>query len=206
MAENTEVTATETPPTTEESGKGENQAGSENQEIGTKFEEFEKKIQKLEEVTQKATALEAELNQERGKSAQAEAKYKGLQNQTTRKLQEAAQLQRQLQGQAATAQELAQLRQLVEYIARRDLDEGEAQQLEVLRREAAVQAREQALTQPQQQTNYNVVDETTRKQQFLEAYFPNSGIDPDDPNLDWGEGLTDQGEAFRRLSTSVKKV
>lgn len=142
-----------------------------------------------------------------------EAKYKGLQFQTTQTLQKAAEDRRALAAAQIQAAEIGDIKSLLSTLASKVLDEDEnkdlqwkQKDLELQRREAQIVARaaeviEQPVATPQQYTTPE--DE---KAQFLSYYFPNVEVDSSDPNIDWGVGASSTQEAFRRFTTSVLKI
>jgi len=177
-------------------------------------------MKELEAVRSNLAALQAnydkatkERNDAIAAALRADAQYKGLQNQTTRTLQKAAEDRRALAQAQLQAAEIGDIKSLLNTLASKVLDEEEAKQLqwsqkelEFKRREAAIEASKNAPVDESDATpQYNTtpVDE---KAQFLSYYFPGVDIDPNDPNIDWGAGATNTPEAFRRFTTSVLKI
>lgn len=192
-------------------------AGSEpaNQEndVTNQLTELQARLSQLEEMK---NTLEKEKNDAVAAKLREEAKYKGLQNQTTRTLQQAAEDRRILEQMNKDRSELAEIKSVLETLASRVLDEPERKELEFRQRELKLKLAEQAsadaLKKAQDQMNAQAVASTQyqnpedEKAQFLNYYFPNSGIDPNDPNIDWGDGAASTQEAFRRFTVSVTGI
>ena len=168
------------------------------------------------QIADAAAAMEAltkQRNDAIANALRADAQYKGLQNQTTKTLQQAAKDRRDLALAQMQAAEVGDIKSLLNTLASKVLDEDEAKQLqytqrelELKRREAAFEAAktapvEEPVVEPQQYTTPE-----NEKAQFLSYYFPGVDVDPNDPNIDWGVGATTTQEAFRRLTTSVLKI
>src|SRR5579859_1836184 len=83
-------------------------------EIAAKLAEYETNFKKLNE---KVSAVEKEKREAQAESLRWQATYKGLQNQTTQKLQEAAALQRQLAESQQTRSELLEMKELLNQMA-----------------------------------------------------------------------------------------
>ena len=162
-----------------------------------------------------ATALIGKLTKERNdaiaNALRADAQYKGLQNQTTKSLQKAAEDRRALALAQAQAAQIGDIYTVLNSLATKVLDEDEAKafqwkqkELELNRREEALKVTpvvEEPVVTPQQYTT--PVDE---KAQFLSYYFPGVTLDPNDPNIDWATDAPNSAEAMRRFITSVMKV
>lgn len=170
--------------------------------------ELQGKLSQLQEAHAKT---EQEKVSAQALALQNEAKYRGLQHQTTKTLQQAAEDKRSLEQYKANQVEMAEIRELLSTVASRVLDEDEKKDLQYRQRELRVKLAEQAVADAQAQpvaqnatsTSYQSPEDA--KAQFLNTYFPGIGIDPTDPGIDWGEGA-DGAEAFRRFTTSVIKV
>jgi hypothetical protein len=189
-------------------------AGTATQEnnVTNQLTELQARLSELEGIK---STLEKEKNEAVAAKLREEAKYKGLQNQTTRTLQQAAEDRRILEQMNKDRAELAEIKSVLETLANRVLDEPERKEMEFKQRElklklaeqAQVEASQRAQTQAAQavaSTQYqNPEDE---KAQFLNYYFPGSGIDPNDPSIDWGDGAANTQEAFRRFTVSVTSI
>lgn len=140
---------------------------------------------------------------------QNEAKYRGLQHNTTKTLQLAAEDKRSLEQYKQNQGELAEIRELLSTVANRVLDEDERKDLQYRQRELKVKLAEQdiaaRMAEPQTAASTSYQTPEDAKAQFLNTYFPGIGIDPSDPGIDWGEGA-EGSEAFRRFTTSVIRV
>lgn len=161
----------------------------------------------------KAAALETERNNAIANALRADAMYRGLQNQTTKTLQKAAEDRRALAQAQLQAAEIGDIKSLLNTLASKVLDEDEAKELKWTQKELEFQRREQALAakavEPVEEPVATPQQYTTpedEKAQFLSYYFPGVEIDPKDPNIDWGEGASSTPEAFRRFTTSVLKI
>lgn len=183
-----------------------------NQEIIAKLEEATAKLVELQASQDK---LSREKNDAIATALRADAMYKGLQNQTTKTLQKAAEDRRALAQAQIQAAEIGDIKSLLNTLASKVLDEDEAKQLQWNQKELELQRREQAIVNRAAETP--VVEEpvatpqqyTTpedEKAQFLSYYFPGVEVDPADPNIDWGVGASSTQEAFRRFTTSVLKI
>jgi hypothetical protein len=205
--------AAETPDATAATGTPEpaaapvESAGNDN--VMKELEEARANLLALQVSIEKTTK---EKNDAIAAALRADAQYRGLQNQTTKTLQRAAEDRRALAVAQMQAQEIGDIKTMLNTLVGQVLDEESAKayqwnqrELELKRREAAVQA---ALTAPAEteatpQYNTTPVDE---KAQFLSYYFPGVDVDPNDPNIDWGAGAESTPEAFRRFTTSVLKI
>jgi hypothetical protein len=140
---------------------------------------------------------------------QNEAKYRGLQHNTTKTLQQAAEDKKVFEQYKQNQGELAEIKELLSTVASRVLDEDERKELQYRQRELKVKLAEQAVAaqaaEPQAATSYSYQDPEDAKSQFLNTYFPGIGIDPKDPGIDWGDGA-EGAEAFRRFTTSVIRL
>jgi DNA repair exonuclease SbcCD ATPase subunit len=192
-------------------GTSAEQATQENN-VTTQLTELQARLTELEGI--KGT-LEKEKNEAVAARLREEAKYKGLQNQTTRTLQQAAEDRRVLENMNKDRSELAEMKSVLETLANRVLDEPERKEMEFKQRELKLKLAEQAQVEASQRiqaqaaqavasTQYqNPEDEKAR---FLNYYFPGSGIDSTDPNIDWGDGAESTQEAFRRFTVSVTTI
>jgi DNA repair exonuclease SbcCD ATPase subunit len=196
---------------------------SESQQTGNSQQEgdaLSDKLKQLEEQLKGYSGLDARVKslQEENRRATAEAMrwqsgYKGLQQRTTEKLQEAAALQRQLSEAQQTAGQLSELRETVNLLARKMLDEDQAKEFDLQQRElrirqaeAMVQQRAQQPSPQQAQPAQQYVDPDIQRRQYIETFFPGVDIDPNHPDIDWGEGASNQSEAFARWTASVARV
>lgn len=209
-----ESTATGTPATTEATAPAEPTvpAGEPAQEIVAN-QELEALRKQVEETTSLVKRIEKEKNDAIANALRIDAQYKGLQNQTTRSLQKAAEDRRALAEARMQAAEVADIKSLLSTLASKVLDEDEAKALQYKQKELELQRREEAIktaatqpveepvVEPQQYTNPE-----NEKAQFLSYYFPGVDVDPNDPNIDWGVGANSTQEAFRRFTTSVLKI
>lgn len=208
--------ATETPVTPEAPAPAETPAPAPAGESGQEIIANQEIESLRKQIADAAAAMEALARQRDDAVANAlrsDAQYKGLQNQTTKTLQKAAQDRRELELARMQAAEVGDIKSLLNTLASKVLDEDEAKQLqwkqkelELQRKEAALMAaanapKEDPIAEPQQYTTPE--DE---KAQFLSYYFPGVAIDPKDPNIDWGVGANSTQEAFRRFTTSVLKI
>lgn len=207
--------ATETPVTPAATASAEPVAPAPAGESGQKNDANEVELYKkqLAEAQAALDKMAQEKNNAIATALRADAQYKGLQNQTTKTLQKAAEDRRALAEARMQAAAVADMQSLLSTIAEKVLDEDEAKnlkykqkELELQRREADIKARAEAPAEepvviPQQYTTPE--DE---KAQFLSYYFPGVDVDPGDPNIDWGVGANSTQEAFRRFTTSVLKI
>jgi len=142
-----------------------------------------------------------------------EAKYKGLQFQTTKTLQQAADDRRALAAAQIQAQEIGDIKSLLSTLASKVMDEDEAKQYQWNQKELELQRREQAfaakVAEPAAEPAATPQQYTTpedEKARFLSYYFPGVEVDPNDPNIDWGADASSTPEAFRRFTASVLKI
>jgi hypothetical protein len=188
------------------------ESANQNDNVTNQLKELQETLASLQSAQART---EQEKNEALARAMREEAKYKGLQNQTTRTLQQAAQDRKALESIKQERGELAEIKSVLEVLASRVLDEPERKEMEFKQRElrlklaeqaqadvarAAQEAAAQAVTSTQYQ---NPEDE---KAQFVNFYFPGENIDPSDPNIDWGEGAQSTQEAFRRFNVSVLKI
>ena len=197
--------------TAENTDQSGNQAGTEQaNEINDRIKELETQLAKHSELENQVKTLTEENKRALAEAMRWQSGYKGLQASTTTKLQEAAAMQRQLQEAQNTSSQLESLRETVNLVARRMLDEDQAKEFDLQQRELRLRQAEQAaqtrVQQPQQQYVQDYVDPDIQKKQYLDYYFPGVEIDPSDPQIDWGEGAPSTAEAMRRFTTSVMKV
>lgn len=207
MADETDNTAEVTDP----SGSG---AGTDNQanEINARIKDLEAQLQKYTGVEDKVKSLEAENKKAMADALRWQSGYKGLQANTTAKLQEYAAMQRQLQDAQNTSAQLEGLRETVNLLARRMLDEDQAKEFDLQQRELRIrqlEAQAQRVAQqpqPQVAQQPDPVDIDIRKKQYLDYYFPGVEIDPSDSSIDWGEGAPSTDDAMRRFTSSVTRI
>jgi hypothetical protein len=188
-----------------------------------KLVEYEQRLQELAKIEASAKGAE-----DRAKTAEAaalrwESSYKGLQKQTTQSLQAAAEDRRRLVETERTHQDLLtalgglqDVRDSISALAGKMLDEDQAREFNIARRESALrreediakqrQSQQSQIVEPAQSQQFTYTDPNEEKRNFLNYYFPDSGVDPTDPNIDWGEGATSQQEAFRRFTVSVTRI
>lgn len=172
----------------------------------------------LEELSKKLSEYQALVAQSEAKAKDAEAKalrneamYKGLQNQTTKTLQQAAEDRKRLEQLQQDRAELAEIKEMLNVVSSRVLDEDERKDLQYRQRELKLKLAEQAVAdaakavqQPvQTAASPSYENPENVKAQFLEYYFPGIGVDPNDPAIDWGDNASSQQEAFRRFTVSV---
>ena len=178
--------------------------------IANEAETLKKQIADAAALVEKLTS---ERNNAIANALRADAQYKGLQSQTTKTLQQAAADRRALAVAQAQAAEVSDMKSLLQTLAGKVLDEDEAKQLqwtqkelELKRREAAIEAAktapaEETVATPQQYTN-----PTDERARFLSWYFPGVEIDPNDPNIDWASDASGEAEAMKRFIGSVMKI
>jgi hypothetical protein len=157
-------------------------------------------------------SLETEKNNAVANALRADAQYKGLQNQTTKTLQRAAEDRRALAVAQMQAQEIGDIKSLLNTVIGKVLDEDSAKEfayaqkdLELKRREAAYEALKNVSIEPEPEPQ-NFTTPENEKAQFLSYYFPGVEVDPNDSNIDWGVGANSTQEAFRRFTTSVLNI
>lgn len=185
---------------------------NQNDNVTNQLTELEGKLSELQ-------AMQTKLEQERNDAVAArlreEAKYKGLQNQTTKTLQQAAEDRRALEQASKDRAELSEIKSLLETLANRVLDEDEKKDLQFRQRELKLKLQEQAQTDAFQRAQAEAAQAVAspqyqnpedEKAQFLNYYFPDSGVDSNDPNIDWGDGASSTQEAFRRFTVSVLNI
>lgn len=207
MADETENTAENT----EQSGS---QAGTNDQanEITARIKDLETQLNRYAGVEDRAKRLEDENKRATAEALRWQSGYKGLQANTTAKLQEAAAMQRQLQEAQNTSGQLEALRDTVNLLARRMLDEDQAKEFELQQRELRIRQLEAQAQRPQQQQVVQqqyaepYVDPEIQKKQYLDYYFPGVNVDPTNPDIDWGEGAPSTADAMRRFTASVTKI
>lgn len=192
-------------------------------EVTKKLAEYETRIQQLAQIEKRTKELE-----DQHKTAQAEAlrwqsSYKGLQRQTTQAMQQAAEdkrrlvdLERERVQYLQSLSSIEDVRQSVSALASKMLDEDAAKDFNLSQREMLlrrqeelakqrVQQQQQAVTQqPVQYQPYT--DPEEQRKMFLEAYFPGSGVDPNDPSIDWAPDATNPQEAMSRFTSSVYRI
>ena len=229
MPESTDNTA-DAKATTDNTGQAVQNAGNQNQDAEVlRLRDLESQVAKFAEIEKTNKALDQQLRAAQAEALRWSTSYRSLQANTTSSLQEAARLRQATAEQAkvldeltASRQELAQMREGLSFLASKMGDEDTAREFAIRQREtqarlAEEQARariaqlQQAATaQPAQyqetQTQTPFVDLDAQKRQFVQYYFPNSGIDYTDPRLDWGDGAASTPEAFRRFTMSVEKI
>jgi hypothetical protein len=212
-----ESSATETPVTPAATGTPETPAST---PAGESAQEIvaTQAVEKLQAELDKATAalkqLELERNNAVANAVRSDAQYKDLQHQTTKTLQKAAEDRRALAVAQMQAQEIGDIKQLLNTVIGKVLDEDSAKEftyaqkdLELKRREAAIEALKNAPVEPEPEAEpQNFTTPENEKAQFLSYYFPGVDVDPSDPNIDWGVGAQSTPEAFRRFTTSVLNI
>lgn len=168
----------------------------------------------LEEIQKANEVILREKQEAQALALQNEAKYRGFQQQVTKTLQQAAEDRRALEQLRQSNFKTAEFEEMLEAIANRVLDEDERKDLKFRQREAKVKLAEQAVAASQEQIAQSAAPSAASpsyqspedaKAQFLNDYFPGSGIDPKDTRLDWGEGATG-AEAFKRFTNSVVSI
>jgi len=178
-------------------------------DVNVQLEELSKKLSEYQALTAQA---EAKAKDSEAKALRNEAMYKGLQNQTTKTLQQAAEDRKQLVQLQQDRAELAEIKEMLNVVSSRVLDEDEKKDLQYRQRELKLKLAEQAVSDAAKVASEQSVQTAASpsyqnpedvKSQFLEYYFPGSGIDPNDSGIDWGEGSTSQQDAFRRFTVSV---
>ncbi len=180
--------------------------------VNAQFEELKNKLAEFEVLKSQA---EAKAKDSEAKALRNEAMYKGLQNQTTKTLQQAAEDRKRLEQLLRNDAELAEIKEMLNVVSSRVLDEDEKKDLQYRQRELRLKLAEQAVqeaakaaTEQSVQTAASPSYESQEnvKAQFLEYYFPGVGIDPNDSGIDWGEGSSSQQDAFRRFTVSVTNL
>ena len=214
MADNTDTTA----PATETQEPEAAPSNQENAELTQRLADYEKRVQELAKIEERAKTLEAEHKASQADSLRWHSAYKGLQRQTTQSMQTAAEDRRRLSELERVNQQLLgalgsmeEVKQSIVSLAAKTLDEDGARDFQLSQREAALkrqealaQQRAQMATQPPPVQQYQpYMDPEEQRKQFLEAYFPGSGLDPNDPNIDWAEDATNPSEAMSRFTRSV---
>lgn len=168
---------------------------------------------KVAELQAIADKLAKERDAATAEKIRQEAMYKGLQNQTTKTLQKAAEDRKALEQERVARAELQEIKQLLGAVTSKVLDESEQKELEYQQREARIKAEQAWLeaqkanpVQPEPTIAPQYTDPDAEKARFLDFYFHGIDIDPKDPGIDWGEGETDTRIAFSRFTTSVLKL
>lgn len=224
MADNTDTTAAKTD-TTDNSGQSDAAAETTNQDPTiARLQEYEQKLTHFSNLERERQELE-----QTAKAAQAEAlrwqsSYRSLQSSTTASLQEAARTRQEQTAQqrihdelAQARAEMSQVREGLAFLATRMGDEDSVKEFQLRQREVQLQQMEEvakqrmtalqaAAQQQQSPPQRQFTDPSDEKRQFLDYYFPDSGVDHSNPAIDWGEGAPDTREAFRRFTTSVMKL
>lgn len=208
---------------------GNGNSGSENtsqDKTVERLRELEGQVAKFAELEAQSKKFEDQLKSAQAQAVRWESSYRSLQANTTASLQEASRIRQQLSEReklqeqlAATRSDLAQMREGLNFLASKVVDEDSAKEFSARQREtqarlaeesarqtiAQLQAATQVTNQPQPQVQ-QYVDPAEQKKNFVDYYFPNSGIDPNDPSIDWGDGANSTPEAFRRFTTSVTNL
>lgn len=172
---------------------------------------------KLSEAQATLESTEKAKNEATAKQLQYEAMYKGLQNQTTKTLQKAAEDRKILEQQRQDSAKMAQIEEALATITAHLLDDGERKELELRQRELKLKLAEQADSEARQRAQEQAVQATAspqsystledQKAQFVNYYYPGQGIDPNDSRIDWASDVVDNpAEALRRFTTSVGKI
>lgn len=184
--------------------------------IAAQIEELQKQLADFNAMKTAKEAAEAKVKESEAKALRYDAMYKGLQNQTTRTLQQAAEDRKRLQALESDRAELAEVKEMLSGIASRVLDEDERKELQFRQRELKLKLQEQAYAQRAAETAVEQTAQTAAspsyesqedvKARFVNHYFPNSGVNPDDPNIDWGDGSNNQVEALGRFTASVSRI
>lgn len=215
MAEGTTEPTPAASEVTANAGEQSQSGESGNQEdLAAKVREYESQLKDLNEIKSRAETLEEARKRAEADAIRWQATYKGLQRQATQKLQEYAQLQKEVQTNQKTEHQLAAIQEYMSLLASKVLEPDEAKAMQLQMREAAIKAQEEMLrngnnTQNQntQQIDFTDPDaEVAAKKQFLEQYFPGQNIDPNDPTIDWGTGAMDTADAWSRFTRSVTNV
>jgi hypothetical protein len=188
-----------------------------------KNDAFEKQLTelqgKLTELTAERDKVTQEAKDATASRLQYEAMYKGLQNQTTKTLQNAAQTRKDLEQAKLDRAELAQIREALDTVTNHLLDEDERKELGLRQRELKLKQAEQAITEAAQQAvqestaqataspQQYIAPETTKKD-FVEYYFPGLGIDPNDSRIDWANDVpqAENARAFQRFTNSIVRI
>lgn len=215
----TENTAPATETTQE--GQSEGPAGKNTQdEALARLKDYETKIAQLVDLDKKLKDSERETQTQKAEAARWQASYKAYQANTTASLQDAARMRKQLEEQSRVQEELAATRAQVTalgenlaFILSKVSDEDAAKEFTLRQREANLRQMEEAarlrtqapVLQPTQDYQ-GYVDPDIQKRQFLEFYFPNSGIDHNSSAIDWAPDAQSTQDAFRRFTTSVQKL
>lgn len=204
MPEQDEVTgATEVSEEVTASAEEPGTPGSDSQDSATKMHEFEARLKELEEIRaeevrarQKAEerAAEAErLVQEKDRQ------YKGLQRETTPKIQELNALKQQLVNQTITASKLDRLEKLVGRLAEQQLSPEEVSELNAKIQQEQERQELEALRKQVQQAQQNrprpglQILPAQQKRDLKEAYFREfTDVDPLElTDEEWAAGLYD---------------
>lgn len=214
MAKQSTAAATDPTPTATPPGEPVEQKAEpveQKTDVNVQFEELNKKLTEFQDLLAKS---EQARKDSEAKALRNEAMYKGLQSQTTKTLQQAAANEYKLAQLQQDRAELSEIKEMLSVVAGRVLDEDERKELQYRQRELQLKLKEQAVEQAAQATQ--TAAQTTAstpyqsqedvKVQFVNTYFPNSGVDPFDPNIDWGEGALSQQEALARFTGSVTRI
>ncbi len=178
---------------------------------------------KLSEFQATQVRLEKERNEAIAERLRQEAMYRGLQNQTTKTLQEAARNRKEYEQAFkdraainAIQEQIANQTTVLETLASRVLDADEVKELTYKQREDKLKRAEQALiaaqsapvTEPAPTAASSQQEAALEfdKSQFVSFYFPGVEVDPNDPRIDWATDITNTQEAFRRFNASMVKI
>lgn len=230
MSDNTDNTGTGTS-NTDNAGQVNGQGtGNTNQDAEvSRLRDLETQIAKFAELERTNKSLEQQLVAAQSETARMTASYRSLQANTTSSLQEAARIRQQaaeqskiLEELSASKNELAQMREGLSFLASKMGDEDTAREFAIRQRETQARlAEEQArariaqlqqaatiqpTTQYATQQSQSYVDLDAQKRQFVDHYFPGSGVDFNDSRIDWGYDAPNRDEAFRRFTTSVSRI
>ena len=216
---------------TDNSGQANDQgAGNKNQDAEvSRLRDLETQIANFAELEKTNKSLAQQLAAAQSESARMTASYRSLQASTTSSLQEAARIRQQAAEQSkvleeltASRGELAQMREGLSFLASKMGDEDTAREFAIRQRETQARlAEEQArarIAQLQQAatmqpTTYNTqvqtqqyVDLDAQKRQFVDYYFPGSGVNFNDSRIDWGYNAPDGEAALARFKSSVSRI
>jgi hypothetical protein len=188
-------------------------AGNQNDSVTiNQLTELQGKFSELETFTKR---LEQEKNDAVAATLREQAKYKGLQNQTTKTLQDAAENRRVLEQMRQDRAELSEIKEVLGTLASRVLDEPERKDLEFRQRELRLKLAEEGVAEAQKRAQeqpaqavaspqYSTPEDA--KSEYMNYYFPGENVDPNDSNIDWGDGAQSTQEAVRRFNMSVLKI
>lgn len=183
-----------------ETGKQETTNGSDVQVQLTAYQ------QQLQDLVAERTRLEAEANGHKQRAEDLDKSLRRLQQNTTAKLQQAAEQRRRLQQETELRAEITDLKMLVQRLASGQLDEQQIAQYELDRQRLALQTQQELLRQQAQGDFTGHIDMDAYKAQLLDEIAPDTSIKPEDPRIDWAQDAPDRSTWTVRVMNSLRRA